>query len=87
MNLTEPKEAFPYKPPSNEIRDKYQHIFKIKRSLKPRFFKVFFDKLTSFFILIICLPIILFLKIAVSIEGLIIPANKGPLFFYYWAVK
>ena len=36
---------------------------------------------------IITLPIIIFLKLAFILEGLLIPENKGPMFFSYNAVS
>tara|TARA_Y200000002_G_scaffold383192_1_gene403900 strand:+ start:645 stop:1379 length:735 start_codon:yes stop_codon:yes gene_type:complete len=83
----EPEIAFPYKAPTDEIKQKYNHIFKIQGSLKPRFFKVFFDKLVASIFLVITIPILFFLKIAYLIEGIFINENKGPLFFYYWGVS
>ena len=47
MVTIEPKEAFPYTPPSDEILDKYAYIFKIKNELPIRYFKNFFDKFVS----------------------------------------
>lgn len=83
----EPKEAFPYKPPSDEIRLKYAHVFKLKPPLKQRFFKLAFDKLLSGVLLIFILPILLFLKIAYMLEGFFIPENRGPLIFFYWGIS
>ena len=83
----EPKEAFPYKPPSEEIKAKYGHIFLIKEPLKPRFFKLAFDKLLSGFLLLCALPVLLLMKIAYVIEGWIIPENAGPMIFYYNGVS
>ncbi|MBU3638553.1 sugar transferase [Polynucleobacter sp. AP-RePozz3-80-G7] len=79
----EPKEAFPYAPPSSEILEKYAHIFHIKSTLPPRFFKIAFDKLVSIALLTLSLPIFMILKLVFLIEGWLIPENKGPLFFYY----
>ena len=42
----EPSEAFPYLPPSDEIK-KYAHIFKIDKPLRPRIIKLVFDKLIA----------------------------------------
>lgn len=90
-NLTsthsEPTEAFPYRPPTDEIMENYAHIFKINKPLPQRFFKQAFDKIVAAFLLTISLPILLFLKIAYVIEGLFIPENKGPMLFYYWGVS
>jgi lipopolysaccharide/colanic/teichoic acid biosynthesis glycosyltransferase len=83
----EPLEAFPYKPPSKEILQKYHHIFELKDQLPPRFLKSAFDKLVAIILLIIATPILLLLKIAYLIEGWIIPENKGSMFFYYNAVS
>jgi lipopolysaccharide/colanic/teichoic acid biosynthesis glycosyltransferase len=90
MNLTsktEPKEAFPYKPPTDEILQKYPHIFLLDHPLPLRFFKVIFDKFMASVLLLLSTPIFLFLKLAYLIEGWIIPENKGPMFFYYFGVS
>lgn len=79
----EPKEAFPYKPPSDYIKDKYSHIFDIEKPLKPRFIKLLFDKLIGLLLFLLTLPILAILKILYVFEGIIIPENKGPLFFFY----
>lgn len=83
----EPKEAFPYKPPTEEIRRKYQHIFVLTQPLSPRFCKVLFDKLVAAHLLLISAPILFLLKIAYLVEGWLIPENRGPMFFYYNAVS
>ena len=83
----EPKEAFPYKPPTAEILLRYGDIFLLSEPLRPRFLKVVFDKFLAFFVLFLSLPIFLFLKLAFLIEGWIVPENKGPMFFYYYAVS
>ena len=84
---TEPKEAFPYKPPTEEIKQTYRHIFELKEPLRPRLFKTAFDKLVAVVLLAISAPILLLLKIAYVIEGWLIPENAGPMFFYYWGVS
>jgi len=83
VSMNEPKEAFPYKPPTDEIRKKYYHLFQRDKPLKPRFFKSLFDKIVAFVLLLMAAPALLLLKIAYIIEGLVIPENKGPMFFYY----
>lgn len=87
MNKTEPKEAFPYKKPSIEIKTKYEHIFLIKEPLKDRVPKLIFDKVLSFTLLVCATPILILLKIAYTIEGILIPENKGKMFFSYKAVS
>lgn len=84
---SEPKQAFPYKPPTEEIKSKYRQILTLTEPLKPRFFKTLFDKLVAFTMLLISAPILILLKIAFIIEGIIIPENKGAMFFYYNAVS
>jgi lipopolysaccharide/colanic/teichoic acid biosynthesis glycosyltransferase len=84
---SEPIEAFPYKPPNAEIRQRYAHIFSLNEPLKPRFFKTVFDKLVALLLLLLASPILLLLKMAYVIEGLLIPENSGPMFFYYNAVS
>lgn len=84
---SEPKEAFPYKPPSKEIKEKYQHIFALKKPLDDRLPKLIFDKVVAALLLLVASPILFLLRIAYIIEGLIIPENKGPMFFSYNAVS
>ena len=86
-NNQEPTEAFPYTPPTDEIKAKYAHIFALKEDLPSRFFKTLFDKFLAFILLSISLPILLILKIAYVIEGILIPENRGPMLFYYWGVS
>jgi len=83
----EPIEAFPYAPPTAEILNKYHHIFELKTTLPPLFFKVTFDKLVALLLLLLSAPILLSLKIAFLVEGWLIPENKGPMFFYYNGVS
>lgn len=87
ITTTEPKEAFPYKAPTEEIKKEYKEIFKIKKPLKVPFFKLLFDKVMASTILICCTPILLLLLLANFLEGLFIPEDRGPLFFYYNAVS
>ena len=86
-NPIERIEAFPYMPPTVEIINKYPHIFELKETLPPRFFKTLFDKLVALILLIISAPILLLLKIAYLIEGWLIPENAGSMFFYYNGVS
>lgn len=85
--LQEPKEAFPYKPPTDEIKRKYQHIFNLSSPLPGRWAKVMFDKLVALVLLMFSAPILLLLKIGYVVEGLLIPENAGPMFFYYNAIS
>lgn len=85
--LQEPKQAFPYKPPTEEIKQKYSHIFGLNKPLPGRWAKVMFDKCVALVLLMVSAPILLLLKIAYLIEGWLIPENAGPMFFYYNAVS
>lgn len=87
VDIIEPEEAFPYKPPSEEIKEKYRHIFLPKGPLEGRFFKNVFDKIVATVLLLPALPVLLVVKIAYLIEGWLIPENSGPMFFSYNAVS
>lgn len=87
FKVIEPAEAFPYAPPTAQILKRYSHIFELKEPLRSRFFKVLFDKLVSIIFLLISAPILLLLKLAFLLEGLLIPENSGPMFFYYNGVS
>ena len=86
-NSQEPTEAFPYTAPTDDIKEKYAHIFALKEALPSRFFKTLFDKFLAVILLSISLPILLILKIAYVVEGILIPENMGPMLFYYWGVS
>ena len=87
LNNLEPSEAFPYKPPTQEILQKYRHLFNLSDPLPRRYSKIAFDKVVSIIFLLISAPIFLILKIAFLIEGWFIPECAGPMFFYYNAVS
>lgn len=84
---SEPKEAFPYKKPSKELKEKYSHIFNLEDSLPQRLFKLVFDKVFSVIVLVIAAPILLALWLAYKFEGLLIPSHSGPMFYYYDAIS
>ena len=79
--------AFPYTPPTDEIKNKYQHIFKLSKVIRPPLIKIIFDKLFALIILFMVSPLLVVLKIGYVMEGIIIPENKGPMFFFYWGVS
>ena len=84
---SEPEEAFPYKPPSDEIKERYAHIFELEGPLPGRFFKTIFDKVVAFGLLVAAAPVLLLVKIAYLIEGWVISENAGPMFFHYNAIS
>ena len=83
----EPKESFPYQSPSSELRTEYQHIFDLKEPLDDRFVKRFLDIALGSILLLFSAPILVFLKIGFIVEGLLVPENKGRMFFYYHAIS
>lgn len=83
----EPEIAFPYKPPSEEVKKKYRDIFQINQPLKPRLAKLIFDKIISMLFLILSSPVFLLLKVLYLIEGLFDPESRGSLIFFYYAVS
>lgn len=85
--IIEPQEAFLYKAPDKILMKEYQEIFKMKYPLKIRINKLVFDKTIALLVLIGFLPIFSLLYIANLIEGILIPENRGSLFFYYNAVS
>ena len=87
MTFKEPAEAFPYKSPSIQIKQKYSYIFHEQFSIKNKFSKLLFDKVVALIFLIITSPIVFLLKLAFIVEGVFIPENKGPMFFSYNAVS
>jgi len=83
----EPKEAFPYKPPTDEIRARFPHVFALKEPLPPRLPKLIFDKAVALAVLVLAAPVLLLVKLAYVVEGLLIPENRGPMFFSYNAIS
>ena len=76
-----------FEEPSEYIKKTYSHIFLMKDPLQSRFFKLLFDKCLSLFLILISFPVLIFLKLAFIIEGIIIPENKGPMLFFYWGIS
>ena len=86
-STNEPLEAFPYTSPTAEIKEQYREIFELKTPIRVPILKLLFDKLVAFIFLVLFSPAIILLLIFNFIEGLLIPENRGPLFFYYNAVS
>lgn len=83
----EPSEAFPYKPPSDEVKVTYKAIFDLDHAIEPRFLKLVFDKLFSLLVLVVATPLLVLLWIACKIEGILVSENRGPFFFHYNAIS
>lgn len=79
--------AFPYKAPSEELKKKFEYIFRISNPLEDKYLKIIFDKILSLLFLIFTSPLIFIIFILYKLEGLIIHENKGPVFYYYYAVS
>tara|TARA_Y100000389_G_C17310836_1_gene437887 strand:+ start:36 stop:755 length:720 start_codon:yes stop_codon:yes gene_type:complete len=79
--------SFPYLPPNEEIKSIYRDVFLLTEELPDRFLKKVFDKAISSLLLFFALPIFIILKILFVIEGVLIPENKGPMFFSYNSVS
>ena len=85
--IEEPSQAFPYKPPTDEIKNRYKQIFGMTMKVKHRLIKVLFDKLFSSLLLFLAAPLLLLIKLLYILEGFIIPDNKGPMIYSYDAVS
>jgi len=86
-NLVEPVESFPYQPPSKHLRRAYKHIFEMQAVVRPSLLKTLFDKTFALLVLLVAAPVLLILWLAYRIEGILIPQNAGPMFFYYTAIS
>ena len=85
--MKEPIQAFPYKPPNDEIKKKYSYIFSNDFKMPIHHIKIIFDKVIALLLLILALPTLALLKLAFLLEGILIPENSGPMFFSYNAVS
>ena len=87
ISRPEPTEAFPYTPPTDEIKQSTHIFLLLKKTCLPDFSRLYLINCFAFILLSISLPILLILKIAYVIEGILIPENRGPMLFYYWGVS
>jgi len=83
----EPREAFPYRPPDQRLKEQYADLFAMERPLPLRPAKVLFDKIAAGLILLIAAPVLLLIKVSYLIEGWLVPENAGEMFFHYNAVS
>lgn len=79
-------EAFPYKPTSETLKAEYAEIFEIAQPLPLRLDKLVFDKVIALTVLLLAVPLLLVTWIAYKMEGLLIPAHRGPMLYYYWSM-
>lgn len=87
QGINEPAESFPYAPPSDEIKNKYAHIFELTEPPPTRLIKNIFDRVVGAVLFTFSLPVLFLLKIAYVVEGFFVPENSGPMLFYYWGVS
>lgn len=77
--------AFPYRPPAEELKEKYSHIFELKEPLKDRPLKLFFDKTAAVLALILLSPLFLIIFAAYIAEFMVRPEQNGTFFSAYTA--
>jgi lipopolysaccharide/colanic/teichoic acid biosynthesis glycosyltransferase len=83
----EPKGAFIYEPPSDEVRHRYAEIFALNGPLKERAFKALFDRACALGALAVTSPVFVALFVANAIEGAFIPEHRGDFIISYKAVS
>jgi lipopolysaccharide/colanic/teichoic acid biosynthesis glycosyltransferase len=81
------EKAFPYLPPTEEIKNKYSRYFRHDYTPRSRPMKRAFDFFFSGVLIFVSLPVIVLLKIAYIIEGLVLQQSAGPLFYFYNGVS
>lgn len=84
----EPKEAFPYKPPSTEQLKRYADIFEPNLVLRKRILKRCFDIILGGSIfLFVSIPLLSLLYVAYKIEGVFDKKSRGNVFYHYNAIS
>ena len=83
--MIEDKRAFPYKPPSKKMQERYSWIFTLKKAPRERISKLLFDKIAALIAIFLLWPIFVIILIAYVIEGFIHHEHKGSIFFSYIA--
>ena len=86
-NFIEPPEAFPYEPPTVQVRERYSRLFELTNPPNIRPCKRVFDVLMSSFFIVLTSPLLLLLYLMNFLEGLIDKSARGPLIFYYKSVS
>jgi lipopolysaccharide/colanic/teichoic acid biosynthesis glycosyltransferase len=83
----EPKGAFIYEPPSDEVRQRYAEIFALDAPLSERPLKVLFDRACALGALAATSPVFVTLFVANAVEGAFIPEHQGDFLISYKAVS
>lgn len=81
------KQVFPYLPPDIHLKEKYKYVFNIKKPVKVKALKRFFDIFASLILLTIFFPFILLIIFSYFFEMLMIPSRRGYIFYYYYSVS
>ena len=81
------EKAFPYRPPTKEIKSEYSQYFRPDYTPRTRPVKRIFDLFFSGILIVVSIPIILLLKVAYVLEGGIRRKSRGPLLYYYHGIS
>lgn len=76
---------FPYKPPTEELKERYKEIFALKEPLADRWDKWLFDKVLIVLALLMFAPILLIIYLAFLLEAYVVGNDRGPLLTGYIA--
>lgn len=87
QSANEPEEAFPYRPPSDELRLRYADIFQLSGQIRLRLDKWLFDKIIASAVLLFTAPILILIWILYKIEGIFDKSSRGPVFYFYWSIS
>jgi lipopolysaccharide/colanic/teichoic acid biosynthesis glycosyltransferase len=79
--------AFPYLPPSDEVRERYRFLIERKDPLEVRLIKTVFDKVFSGCILLALSPLFVVVFMAYLVDGLIHSEHRGSVFAAYVAIS
>ena len=79
------KKTFPYRAPTEELKLKYAEFFDSVAPLERRLCKEVFEKIVVLFAMPFIAILLLIIKILYTIEGFLIPENRGPMLYFYWA--
>ena len=86
-NFEEPKGAFPYKAPSEELRNRYKYMYEQLESPKMRMSKRLFDICVSVAALIVFFIPSFLLLFAYFVEQVFVKQNRGPFLYYYNSIS
>ena len=86
-NFEEPKGAFPYKAPSEELRNRYKYMYEQLESPKMRMSKRLFDICVSVAALIVFFIPSSLLLFAYFVEQVFVKQNRGPFLYYYNSIS